>query len=108
MGDWFRKHRADYPENWDEIANLIKTLAEWHCAACDRPHGRESVLTVHHVSRVPSDCSDANLVALCARCHLRAHSRRYRHLDKPSLIAELRRRHEIEIGQLCLVLLPRR
>lgn len=105
MSDWFRRHRAEYPADWDEIATRIKALAGWRCDACGVAHGKAPYrLTVHHHNRRPAECDDANLIALCQRDHLRAHGLRYRHLTRDQLIAELRRRAEIELGQLCLPL----
>lgn len=70
--------RELYPENWDEIARRIKDLSDWVCEKCDKQcrkpdekfdtHSR--TLTVAHINHTPMDCSDDNLIALCAGCHL--------------------------------------
>lgn len=64
--------KIGYPENWDIIAYLVKTLAGWCCENCthsdDAAAGR--VLTVHHLDGIKMHCSWQNLVALCQRCHL--------------------------------------
>jgi len=104
MSKWFRRNRALYPDGWDLISDRIKTLAGWRCEVCTWPGGDHNSLGCHHVDFQPANCADDNLVCLCSRCHLRAHSRRYRALAKAALIVELRRRHEIELGQLCLPL----
>ena len=62
----------EYPENWPEIAQVVKDAAGWCCEHCGHPHDRDSghVLTVHHLDGVKSNCEGWNLVALCQRCHL--------------------------------------
>lgn len=71
--DW-----SKYPDNWDEIANQVKTRAGWECEQCHMPHMGDgtmgSCLTVHHPGRDPENKA-AELVALCARCHLAADRR---------------------------------
>ena len=64
--------KSKYPDNWDEIANQVKTEAGWKCRRCLRPHEPEMgyCLTVHHWDRNPMNCEKSNLVALCQRCHL--------------------------------------
>lgn len=72
--DWTK-----YPDNWREIANRIKTEADWCCEKCGQQCRRpgenfdthKRTLTVAHINHVESDCSDGNLVALCSGCHLR-------------------------------------
>lgn len=72
--------RARYPDNWEEIAMVVKNLAGWRCACCGlqcrRPGERldthKRTLTVHHLDHNPANCEINNLVALCAPCHLRA------------------------------------
>ena len=84
--------KGEYPANWREIASRVKTAAGWRCEHCGHPHetsvarsecddgcthprdGKQRMLTVHHLNMDPSDCSDANLVALCQACHLRVQS----------------------------------
>lgn len=71
--------RSKYPPDWDEIAEAIKTSAEWTCESCGlqcRKPGEpfdthRRTLTVAHINHVESDCRPENLVALCAPCHLR-------------------------------------
>lgn len=64
-------------------------------------------LGVHHLDAMPGHCDDGNLVALCSRCHLRAHGFRPRTLARAALIVRLRTVYELELGQLCLPLTPR-
>ena len=69
-----------YPANWKEIAFSVKQKAGWKCQKCGKQcrkpgepldtHTR--TLTVHHKDHQPENCSDDNLIALCAPCHLRA------------------------------------
>ena len=72
--------RELYPDNWGEIAEDVKARAGWRCQdcgrACRRPgqaqDAHKPVLTVHHIDGKPANSDDrANLIALCARCHLR-------------------------------------
>jgi 5-methylcytosine-specific restriction endonuclease McrA len=62
-----------YPPNWNEIATAVKDAAGWCCEHCHAKHDPTTgyTLTVHHLNGIKSDCSPANLVALCQRCHLR-------------------------------------
>lgn len=68
-----------YPANWDEIAEAIKTEADWTCEGCGRQCRRpgekfdthRNTLTVAHINHTEADCRPENLVALCAACHLR-------------------------------------
>jgi len=70
--------RAKYPPNWDEIALRVKNAADWHCEKCGIGHMSDgtfgSCLTVHHPNLDPEN-PDAEMIALCARCHLRADAR---------------------------------
>lgn len=63
----------DYPFNWKEIADDIKTRAGWRCEHCDELHNPQEgyCLTVHHLDGDKANCDYENLVALCQRCHLR-------------------------------------
>jgi len=76
-----------YPDNWREIALLVKESALWRCAKCNQqclPSGTkngltksehlEVTLTVHHRNRIPEDNRLENLVALCTACHLSYHN----------------------------------
>lgn len=70
--------RAEYPDDWDDIAFRIKCEAGWKCEKCGRQcrfpgdsfdtHRR--TLTVAHINHVTMDSRDENLVALCPKCHL--------------------------------------
>lgn len=63
----------DYPPNWKEIADEVKSASGWKCEHCHAPHDPTTgyTLTVHHLNGIKADCSFSNLVALCQRCHLR-------------------------------------
>ena len=71
-------NRANYPSNWDEIANEIKMQAGWKCEKCklqcrfpgDKFDTHKRTLTVAHINHIEMDCLPQNLVALCPRCHL--------------------------------------
>lgn len=107
MSGWWRKHRHEYPDDWDAIASAIKAGAGWRCEACDTRHGPGISLGVHHLDSTPANCDDGNLIALCQRCHLRAHGLRPRMPDRAALIVRLRTVYELELGQLCLPLMTR-
>jgi hypothetical protein len=87
--------RSLYPKEWDSIASRIKNEASWRCQNCGKEcrrsretvsdfigrvgdpsgeilaHPQRFTLTVAHLNHTPADCSDANLRAWCAPCHLR-------------------------------------
>ncbi|MCZ7545740.1 MAG: HNH endonuclease [Anaerolineae bacterium] len=67
-----RRRRARYPSAWPQIAARVKAAAGWRCAHCGHAHdpATRHTLTVHHLDGDPGNCADANLVALCQRCHL--------------------------------------
>ncbi|MBD2261408.1 hypothetical protein [Pseudanabaena sp. FACHB-2040] len=62
---------------------------------CEKP--QRWTLTVAHLNQEPSDCSDANLKALCAPCHLEH--------DRPFRLANRARKLERQ-GQLNLLRPP--
>lgn len=67
-----------YPANWKQIATEKKNEANWQCEWCGVKHEITDMahcLTVHHRDRNPANCSSSNLVALCARCHLKEEAR---------------------------------
>lgn len=67
-----KSHGGDYPPDWKEIADRVKTEAGWMCIRCGHPHDYVTghVLTVHHLDLNPSNCRWWNLAALCQKCHL--------------------------------------
>jgi len=69
---------TDYPDNWPEIAGVVKDEAGWCCEKCEAPHGPGYILTVHHKDGDPSNCDRENLEALCQRCHLRKQDKAWR------------------------------
>lgn len=92
--------RARYPRDWSAVSVRIRARAggrcecggecggghEGRCSATDgAPHpvtGSRVVLTVAHLNHEPEDCRDANLRAMCQRCHNR--------LDQPHRQANAR------------------
>lgn len=79
-----------YPDNWNEIALVIKKKANWTCSKCQRKclqpgtkapkdwsasQRHAYTLQVHHWDRMPENCSENNLVAVCSPCHLQLHIR---------------------------------
>jgi 5-methylcytosine-specific restriction endonuclease McrA len=82
--------RQRYPDNWSDIALLVKEAALWRCRHCSkqclRPGEKPSYLTrsewtiatlsVHHANCIPEDNRLENLIPLCTPCHLAVHTRR--------------------------------
>lgn len=74
-----------YPKNWREIALGVKEAAGWKCEKCGKQCRKQGepfdthkrTLTVHHKDHVPENCEPANLIALCAPCHLRADAKHH-------------------------------
>lgn len=72
-------NRADYPDDWDEIALAVKEELDWKCEGCGKQCRRPGepfdthrrTLTVSHKNHDPMDCRRENLQGLCAPCHLR-------------------------------------
>lgn len=85
--------RWKYPADWERIARAVKDAAGWRCQACGKQCRKpgepfdthKRTLTVAHLNHDPADCSEENLMAMCAPCHLRydarhhAETRRRRH-----------------------------
>lgn len=93
--------RERYPDNWKQIALVVKERAGWTCqkcgAQCRKPgepldtHRR--TLTVAHLNHRPEDVRPENLCAMCAPCHLRYDAKHHaetrkkrRAIMEPSLI----------------------
>jgi 5-methylcytosine-specific restriction endonuclease McrA len=70
---------SKYPADWKDISQRIRfERANNHCEWCGaenyKPHpetGSKVILTVAHLNHDTMDNRDANLAALCQRCHLR-------------------------------------
>jgi hypothetical protein len=84
-----------YPDDWEAIAHMVKSEANWCCEDCgkscrragenlvqfcerlNRPwydileHPQKWTLTVAHLDHQPQNCDRSNLKALCAPCHCR-------------------------------------
>lgn len=72
------ERKALYPADWKAISLRKREAAGWRCEWCPaenaKPHpvtGSTVVLTVAHLDHDETNVSDANLAALCQRCHLR-------------------------------------
>lgn len=75
-----------YPWAWTHgyIQREVYTRAGWRCEHCGmefpegdtraryarNDDGKPTILTVHHLSGDPADCSYNNLLACCQKCHL--------------------------------------
>lgn len=68
---------SDYPTNWEEIADTLKSRWGWCCERCGRRHDPAAgyCLTVHHLDGNKANCEEWNLAALCQRCHLSVQGR---------------------------------
>jgi len=83
------ENRDRYPADWPQISKRIRAgRAAGRCECegeCQRGHlgrctavngqphpvtGSKVVLTVAHLNHQPEDCADANLRAMCQKCHL--------------------------------------
>lgn len=83
------ENRALYPADWRVISKRIREQRAGGRCECDgrcgKPHaprceavngqpspysGSRVVLTVAHLDHTPEHCDDANLLAMCQRCHL--------------------------------------
>jgi len=64
-----------YPENWEQLADRIKSEAGYKCESCKSFSIPGKILTVHHLDNNPKNNKDKNLVALCQVCHLSFQSR---------------------------------
>jgi hypothetical protein len=78
---------SDYPDDWTQIAAAIKQAAGYRCQRCglkclpptnsyrhlDLSLRRRLSAQVHHIDRNPACNDKANLVCVCAGCHLRLH-----------------------------------
>jgi 5-methylcytosine-specific restriction endonuclease McrA len=71
------ENRARYPKNWKAISERIRfERAQNKCEFCGAANyeahpltGSKVVLTVAHLDHTPENCDDANLAALCQKCH---------------------------------------
>ena len=80
-----------YPENWPELALIVKENSNWCCGCCGkkcykpgeipenlaRSQWTANILQVHHRNHDPSQNQLSNLQAVCAACHLDLHRSRY-------------------------------
>jgi hypothetical protein len=71
------ERKALYPADWKAISLKVRNAAGWRCEWCPAEQGKPApisgkpvVLTVAHLNHDETDCADANLRALCQRCHL--------------------------------------
>ena len=104
------ENRRRYPPDWRTISDRIRIeRAGGRCECtgqcglhrdrrCEERHGEPArwargkiVLTVAHLDHQPENCDEANLLAMCQRCHLRYD----RHWHKVSRL--------VEAGQLDLL-----
>ena len=64
----------EYPKNWVNISNVLRELKHWRCSQCGADlHERPGLLHVHHINKIRSDTSPANLRVLCKLCHAKIH-----------------------------------
>jgi hypothetical protein len=86
--------KLTYPDNWLEIATAVKLAAGYRCSRCncqclpptdsyrhlDVSLRRALSAQVHHLDGNPQHNERANLICVCAPCHLRIH----RHHSQPT------------------------
>lgn len=108
-------NRHLYPENWEEISLAIREKSNWTCQKCGKfcrkpgesiwefivraeltdlsvaRHPMRWCLTVGHLNHDPSDCSEENLLAMCAPCHLKNDADRHVQTRRANQIARLER-----------------
>lgn len=69
--------QGEYPPDWDEIGDRVRTEAGGKCIRCGHGHDPHAgyALTVHHFDGNKSNGEWWNLMALCQRCHLKVQGR---------------------------------
>jgi hypothetical protein len=80
------ENKSLYPADWKEISKRIRFVraanrCEWCGAQNGQPHpvtASKVVLTVAHLDHDPTHNDDANLAALCQKCHLSYDSAHHR------------------------------
>ena len=64
-----------YHPEWDTISRYVRELFDFYCARCSKDcrnsKNADSVLQVHHIDENPGNNDLANLIPLCAACHLK-------------------------------------
>ncbi len=102
-----RRRKRRYPLDWDMIAAAAKDRADWKCEACGIDHiakQRGAILTVHQLDDNTLNSANANLIALCQVCRLRAEkwSRAGESIDREECVVRLREIIRIERAQRSL------
>lgn len=71
------KPKGEYPQNWKDLAKIVKDEAGWACVRCKHPHRPEMgrCLTVHHWDGDKANGARWNLMPLCQACHLSVQAR---------------------------------
>lgn len=80
-----------YPDNWKELALMVKERNNWRCSCCDkrcykpgerpenltRSEWAANILQVHHRNHNTKDNRLSNLLPVCSACHLNLHRSPY-------------------------------
>jgi 5-methylcytosine-specific restriction endonuclease McrA len=64
------RHYYSRAAGWPLIRERILARAQRRCEFCGVPDGGRVVLTIAHLDQNPANNAEANLRALCQRCHL--------------------------------------
>ena len=76
--------KAAYPSDWKLISLEVRGDRNYSCEGCGQYGSRPgNPLTVHHIDFNPANNIKANLLLLCAKCHLKVQAKVY-----PSLLLE--------------------
>jgi hypothetical protein len=117
-------NRKLYPENWEEIARVVKTQSNWTCELCGkicRKPGERlaafckrinewraiankpqsfTLTCAHYPDRDPANCARDNLIALCAPCHLKLDVRQHAQSRKTKQIKQQEAAGQLNIFNL--------
>jgi hypothetical protein len=66
--------RNEYPDDFEEVSRRYRKKQGWTCEECGRDLSEDKQwLHTHHINSQKGDNRDANLKALCLKCHSEEH-----------------------------------